>query len=78
MATRRQCAIRGRCLRMGPTQEAGCRDTTGCQDGRLQGHFIPAAKFGQYDNLPEFRKFDENDVIEEILRRSGDFLVFDS
>ncbi|QNG73816.1 hypothetical protein EIELFIGP_02643 [Stenotrophomonas maltophilia] len=44
----------------------------------FQGHFIPAAKFGQYDNLPEFRKFDENDVIEEILRRSGDFLVFDS
>jgi hypothetical protein len=44
----------------------------------FRGHFIPAAKFGQYDELPLFEKFDEDDVIKEILRRADGFLVVGS
>jgi len=44
----------------------------------FRGHFIAAAKFGQYDDLPLFQKFDEEDVIREILQRADGFLVMDS
>jgi len=44
----------------------------------FRGHFIAAAKFGQYDELPLFQKFDEEDVIREILQRADEFLVMDS
>jgi len=44
----------------------------------FRGHFIAAARFGQYDELPLFRKFDEEDVIREILQRADGFLVMDS
>lgn len=43
----------------------------------FRGHFIAAARFGQYDELPLFQKFDEDDVIREIALRAAEFSVID-
>ena len=40
-----------------------------------KGHFIPASKFGKYDELPEFLKFEDQDVINEITRRKNKFTL---
>lgn len=38
-----------------------------------KGHFIPASIFGEYDNLAEFLKFEDQDIINEITKRKHDF-----
>ncbi|KPM63214.1 hypothetical protein HB4184_14390 [Pseudomonas putida] len=38
-----------------------------------KGHFIPASKFGEYDDLAEFLKFEDQDIINEITKRKHDF-----
>ena len=39
----------------------------------FKGHFISEEKFGAYDDLPEFIKLKDEDVIQKILEKIGEF-----
>ncbi|WP_093381758.1 Imm26 family immunity protein [Pseudomonas sp. UC 17F4] len=38
-----------------------------------QGKLIPSEKFGEYDSLPEFKKFTDETLIKEIIANSEHF-----